>query len=37
MNRLAEFFKVLREYKRHHSLFYSARIAYGIAYRGLPF
>ena len=35
--RLIEFIKVWRLYARHHSIVYAARIAYGIAYRGLPF
>ena len=37
MSRLIEFFKVWRLYARHHKPVYAARIAYGIAFKGLPF
>jgi hypothetical protein len=37
MNTLREFLSVFKLYRRHHSVIYSARIAYGIAVRGLPF
>lgn len=37
MTRIADFFRVWRMYARHHNPIYAARIAYGIAFRGLPF
>lgn len=37
MKHLIEFFQVFRLYVRHNSIRYSARIAYGIAFKGLPF
>lgn len=37
MRRLAEFLAVYREYRMHNGRRYSARIAWGIAFRGLPF
>lgn len=37
MSKVAEFIKVWRQYARHHSAAYAARIAYGIAFKGLPF
>lgn len=37
MNRLREFFSVWRLYARHHSPIYAARIAWEIAFKGLPF
>ena len=37
MKKLAEFIEVFRLYKRHNSLRYAARIAYGIAFKALPF
>ncbi len=35
--KLIEFIQLVRMYSRHHSLTYSMRVAYGIAFRGLPF
>jgi hypothetical protein len=32
-----EFVGVFLQYARHHNPIYAARLAYGIAYRGLPF
>lgn len=32
-----EFFVVFREYRKAHPFMYSVRIAYGIAFIGLPF
>lgn len=37
MTRLREFWCVFKLYSRHHSPIYAARIAYGIAFKGLPF
>lgn len=37
MKRAAEFVNVWRQYRKAHGSIYAARIAYGIAYRGLPF
>lgn len=37
MSRLREFLQVYRLYRQAHSVSYAARIAYGIAFRGLPF
>ncbi len=37
MSRLRDFWLVYRLYARRHSPLYAARIAYGIAFRGLPF
>lgn len=37
MNALRDFVAAFRLYYRRHSALYSARIAYGIAFRGLPF
>ncbi len=37
MKNLAEFFKVYRLYRRHHTRRYALRIAYGCAFQGLPF
>lgn len=37
MKKLIEFYRVLCQYRKQHPLLYSARIAYGIAFRGLPF
>lgn len=33
----AQFRKVYAQYRPHHSANYAARIAYGVAFRGLPF
>ena len=33
----AEFCAVFLQYRRHHGIAYAARIAYGIAFKGLPF
>jgi hypothetical protein len=35
--KLAEFYKVFALYAKHNPIARSARIAYGIVYRGLPF
>lgn len=37
MKALAEFFAVWRLYRKHHNPIYAARIAFGIAFRRLPF
>ena len=37
MTRLREFFSVWRLYSKHHNPIYAARLAFGIAYRNLPF
>ena len=37
MRTLRDFIAVYRQYRRSHSAFYSARTAYDIAVRGLPF
>ena len=37
MNRIVEFVVVLWQYRRTHSWGYAARIAWDIAFRGLPF
>lgn len=34
---LREFIAVYRQYRRAHSALYAARIAYGVAVKGLPF
>lgn len=37
MSRLATFFTVLWQYRRSHSIAYAARIAWGVAFHGIPF
>ena len=37
LRRLREFIAVFRQYRRAHSAIYAARIAYGCAFRNLPF
>lgn len=37
MDKLREFIQVYRLYSRYQSPIYSARISYGVAFRGLPF
>lgn len=37
MKRLSDFFTTWRLYCKHHNPIYAARLAYGIAFRGLPF
>lgn len=37
MKTLSEFISIYRLYRRHHTVIYAARIAYGCAVRGLPF
>jgi hypothetical protein len=37
MNRIKDFIRVYRMYARHHPRRYSLRIAYGVAFQGLPF
>lgn len=37
MKALRDFLAVFRLYRRHHSIGYAARIAYGCAFRKFPF
>lgn len=37
MSALREFARIYRQYRASHSALYAARIAYGCAFRGLPF
>lgn len=37
MNRITEFVQVYRLYRHHHPRIYAFRLAYDIAFRGLPF
>lgn len=37
MNRITTFFTVYRQYRLGHSPAYAARIAWGVAFQGLPF
>lgn len=37
MSKLREFLSVYAQYRRSHRPSYALRIAYGIAFRGLPF
>ena len=37
MNRLAEFLALYRAYRKFHPRRYALRIAYGIAFKNLPF
>lgn len=37
MSRLRDFWQVYRLYARCHSPAYAARIAWGVAFRGIPF
>lgn len=37
MSRLIDFYRVFLLYRKHNPFIYSARIAYGIAFRNLPF
>lgn len=37
MKKLADFLSVFRLYAKHHSPVYAARMAWGIAFRSLPF
>ena len=37
MKQIKDFFSVYRMYRRHHPRKYAANIAFGIAFRGLPF
>lgn len=37
MNRITEFVQVYRLYRNHHTRAYALRLAYDIAFRGLPF
>ena len=37
MSRLIEFMHVFWHYSKYHGVAYAARIAYGIAFKGLPF
>jgi hypothetical protein len=37
MQALREFIAVYRQYVRHHSRAYAARIAYGVAFKHIPF
>ena len=37
MKRVADFLSVYRLYRHHHPARYAARVAWGIAFKGLPF
>ena len=37
MSRLRDFLSLYRIYRAHHSRAYAMRIAYGCAFKGLPF
>ena len=37
MSAIADFFNLYRLYRLYHSRRYAARIAWGIAFKGLPF
>lgn len=37
MTKIREFLSVYRLYAKHHNPIYAARIAFGCAFRGLPF
>lgn len=37
MTKVRDFIGVYRMYARHHPRMYAMRIAYGVAFRGLPF
>lgn len=37
MQRLQEFIAIFNLYRRAHSWVYAARIAYGVAFKSLPF
>ena len=37
MSRFIEFARVFWRYSKYHGVAYAARIAYGIAFQGLPF
>ena len=37
MNSIRNFIAMYRLYRQHHTMRYAAWIAYGIAFRGLPF
>lgn len=37
MSRVVEFFQIYALYRQHNTRLYSLRIAYGCAFRGLPF
>lgn len=37
MYRIFQFLSTYRMYARNHSRIYAARIAYGMAFKGLPF
>jgi len=37
MEAIKDFVSIYRLYSRHHPRMYAAKIAYGIAFRGLPF
>lgn len=34
---MSEFLNVYRQYRKFHSRMYALRIAYGVAFKGLPF
>ena len=34
---LRDFLSIYRQYRKAHGMIYSARIAYGCAFKGLPF
>ena len=37
MKRVADFLSVYRLYRHHHPARYAAHVAWGIAFKGLPF
>ena len=37
MNQLREFINIYRIYAQHHPRLYALRIAYGVAFKALPF
>lgn len=37
MAKLKDFYSIWRLYAKHHNPIYAARLAFGIAFRGLPF
>ena len=34
---LSDFTSIYRQYRKHHGIVYSLRIAYGCAFKGIPF
>jgi hypothetical protein len=37
MSKIEEFLEVYRLYRSHHSIFYAAKIAFGVAFKNKPF